>query len=58
MNPNKLKFRRSRKAIQKVQAIDKGFSDLSWGQLTKMAREAGVFKVGMTREKVEAALLH
>ena len=56
MNPNKLKFRRIAAAEQdKVKEVPVSLASLKWGELTKLAREKGVFKVGMSREQVEAA---
>ncbi len=57
MNPNKLKFRRIAAAEpDKVKEVpDVGLASLKWGELTKLAREKGVFKVGMSRAQVEAA---
>ena len=57
MNPNKLKFRRIA-AVEpdKVKKVPVSLASLKWGELTKLAREKGVFRVGMKRADVEEAL--
>jgi hypothetical protein len=58
MNPNMMKFRRSPNFVvdevptAPAPALD--LSSMSWGELTKLGREHGVFKVGMKRAAVEA----
>ncbi len=44
------------KAIKRRQkAKNSDLATMAWGELTKLARERGVYKVGMTRAQVEAA---
>ena len=56
MNPNRLKFRRASGVV--VNEAPAGpvlnVSAMYWGELTKLGREHGVFKVGMKRAAVEA----
>ena len=51
-----MKFRRSPNfvvdEVPTAPALD--LSSMSWGELTKLGREHGVFKVGMKRAAVEA----
>ena len=58
MNPNMMKFRRSPNfvvdEVPTAPALD--LSSMSWGELTKLGLERGIYKVGMKRAEVEAAL--
>ena len=59
MNPNRLKFRRVAKPAPVAEESNNdayNLADLAWGELTKLAREMGVFKVGMKRHEVEASI--
>ena len=62
MNPNRLKFRRTAssagKAVAVVRLPDVGavFMAMSWGDLRKLAIDRGLYRVGMKRSEVEAAL--
>ena len=57
MNPNKLKFRRMAKQSGPVTVAKASeLSVMAWGELFNLARDRGVFRVGMNRAAVEAAL--
>ena len=60
MNPNRMKFRRTANVVvDEVPAAPAvNFSAMPWGELTKLGLERGVYKVGMKRTEVEAALAH
>ena len=60
MNPNMMKYRRIG-GIESAPAVSKkdvthNLADMPWKELTALGRKKGVFKVGMKRAAVEAAI--
>lgn len=56
MNPNHMKFRRSKpEGLEvEVQAVD--LKSMKWQDLLKLAKDRGVYSFGMKRVAIEAAL--
>ena len=55
MNPNMMKYRRIGRVLPVAETVT-NLADMPWKELTALGRKKGVFKVGMKRADVEAAI--
>ena len=56
MNPNMTKYRRVGRVLPVAANVTHKLADMPWKELTALGRKKGVFKVGMKRAAVEAAI--
>ena len=56
MNPNMMKYRRVGWVWPVAANVTHKLADMPWKELTALGRKKGVFKVGMKRAAVEAAI--